>query len=122
MAPEPDPSSTEDRSAVASNTTYTRIPEAVQQAFNIRVQTSAAVGGGFSGAKIYRVDTIDGRQLAVRQTPATAALPSVRRRALHLLLGRIAGSGLTQVPVPMWPGIETNIFSPSLPVSGLAGI
>ena len=82
---------------------HPEIPESVRRAYGLTISSATAVSGGFSGATVFRATTVDGRMLAIRRTPNSAKLPAPRRIRLHGLLSRVAGLGLSQIPVPMIP-------------------
>lgn len=79
------------------------IPHEVQRAYDLTIQTYATVGGGFSGAVVFRATTNDGRELAIRGTPKSVALPSTRMWRLQTLLQEISRNGCQLVPVPLPP-------------------
>ena len=82
---------------------HPEIPETVRQAFGLAITSATAVGGGFSGATVFRATTNDGRTLAIRRTPNSAKLPAKRNIRLYGLLSRLAGLGLNQIAVPLIP-------------------
>ena len=75
----------------------------VARLFGIEVQAVTQVGGGFSGATVYRVDSQDGQPYAIRSTPLSVCLPELRTRALHRLLRAVSSDGVSVVPVPIQP-------------------
>ena len=79
------------------------IPYSVQRAYRLIIDTATAVSGGFSGAAVFRATTSDGRQLSIRRTPKSVALPPERMRRLHRLLHQISDSGCRIIPVPFTP-------------------
>ena len=79
------------------------IPLEVERAYDLTIQTSAVVGGGFSGAVVIRGATNDGRELAIRGTPKSCSLPSARMWRLHTLLREMSRNGCQLVPVPLLP-------------------
>lgn len=79
------------------------IPETVRRAYDLTISSVTAVSGGFSGATVFRALTVDGRTLAIRQTPNTATLTAKRRIRLRGLLSQLAELGLKQIPVPLIP-------------------
>ena len=81
------------------------IPETVRRAYDLTISSVTAVSGGFSGATVFRVLTVDGRTLAIRQTPNAATLPAKRRIRLRGLLSQLAELGLKQIPVPLIPNM-----------------
>ena len=79
------------------------IPPSVQRAYDVSIRTATAVSGGFSGATVFRATTIDGRELAVRRTPRSVALPPERMKRLYRLLRQISQAGFRLIPVPFLP-------------------
>jgi hypothetical protein len=77
------------------------IPLIVQRAFDVSIHDATIVGGGFSGADVFRATTDDGRDLAIRRTPKLIALPSGRLSELHHLLREMSRRGCDTVAVPM---------------------
>ena len=75
------------------------------------VQTiDAPPRSGFSGAAVYRV-TAGPQTYALRRWPAV--MDASRLRELHDLLGSIASSGMTVVPVPILTASLTSIATPA---------
>lgn len=77
------------------------IPHFVQHAFDVSIFDATIVGGGFSGAVVFRATADDGRELAVRRTPKIIALPSARLSELHNLLREMSRRGCTTIGVPL---------------------
>ena len=77
------------------------IPLYVQRAFDVSIRDATLVGGGFSGAAVFRATTDDGRELAVRRTPNIIALPPARLSELHYLLREMSRRGCDTIAVPM---------------------
>ena len=69
--------------------------------YGIEIQTLAAVGGGFSGACIFRVEDSCGGVYAVRRTPTADAMPAERHCELVALLRDINVRGCEIIPVPL---------------------
>ncbi len=111
------------------------IPLFVQRAFNVSIDDATIVGGGFSGAAVFRATTDDGRELAIRRTPRAIALPTERMVELHRLLFLISQRGCETIAVPMlttdpneslamsWLQIENNFWQmePWMPGASRAG-
>lgn len=79
------------------------IPNSVQRAYDLTIHDAVAIGGGFSGAAVFRATTSGGRELAIRRTPKSVALPPERMRRLHGLLHQISECGCQLIPVPLIP-------------------
>lgn len=79
------------------------IPYSVERAFGVTIRSCTAVSGGFSGAVIVRATTDDDRDLAIRRTPGSIALPPERVKQLYDLLLRMSQSGCGFIPVPLLP-------------------
>ncbi len=79
------------------------VPYTVERAFGVTIRSCAVVSGGFSGAVIVRARTHDDRELAIRRTPGSIALPLERMKRLYDLLLRISRNGCGFVPVPLLP-------------------
>ncbi len=90
---------------------HSDIPETVRRAYDLTISSVTPVSGGFSGARVFRVLTGDGRTLAIRRTPNTATLPAKRRIRLYRLLSQLAELGLNQIPVPLIP--NTTLGNPA---------
>ncbi len=86
----------------------TIIPYAVKRAYNVTILTATVVSGGFSGTAVFKATTIDGRELAIRRTSKSVALPPERMRRLHGLLHHISQSGCQFIPVPLMPAKATT--------------
>ncbi len=86
----------------------TIIPHAVKRAYNVTIRTATVVSGGFSGTAVFKATTIDGRELAIRRTSKSVALPPDRMRRLHGLLCQISQSGCQLMPVPLMPAKATT--------------
>lgn len=78
------------------------IPLFVQRAFDVSIRDATLVGGGFSGAAVFRATTDDGRELAVRRTPESIALPLPRLSTLHHLLREMSRRGCNIIAVPLF--------------------
>ena len=86
------------------------IPYAVQRAYNVTILTATAVSGGFSGTAVFQTTTNDGRELAVRRTPKSMALPPERLRRLYGILRQISQCGCQVIPLQLLPANpETQI-------------
>ena len=81
----------------------TIIPHAVKRAYNVIILTATVVSGGFSGTAVFKATTSDGRELAIRRTSKSVALPPERMRRLHGLLHQISQAGCQLIPVPLKP-------------------
>lgn len=93
---------------------HPEIPDLVGRSYGLTISSVTAVGGGFSGATVFKAITDDGRTLAIRRTPNSVTLPAKRRIRLQSLLSRLAQLGLNQIPVPLIPGkTESGIAIPA---------
>lgn len=81
----------------------TVIPQSVQQAFGVSVLAATKIGGGFSGANVFRATTDDGRTLAIRCIPDSIAQSAQRMTEFHNLVSRIAQLGCEVIAVPLLP-------------------
>ncbi|MEZ6031665.1 MAG: phosphotransferase [Planctomycetaceae bacterium] len=89
-----------------------RIPDSVGRAFGFTIHNATVATGGFSGVRVFRATTNDGRELAVRGTPAAQVLPSGRIVGLYRLLRWISQAGDCPVPVPLVPAVGVFPASP----------
>jgi hypothetical protein len=69
--------------------------------YGIEIQTLVPVGGGFSGACIFRVEDLSGAVYALRRTPAADAMPVERYCQLVALLRDVSLSGCGFIPVSL---------------------
>ncbi len=80
-----------------------RIPDSVERAWEFTIRKATVATGGFSGVRVFHAITNDGRELAIRATPASACLPPERMIGLYRLLRWISQAGDCPVPVPLLP-------------------
>ncbi|MFO1003308.1 MAG: phosphotransferase [Planctomycetaceae bacterium] len=69
--------------------------------YGIEIETLVLVGGGFSGACIFRVKDTSRAVFALRRTPAADAMEADRYCELVSLLRDVRGRGCGVVPVPL---------------------
>lgn len=69
--------------------------------YGVEIQTLAPVGGGFSGACIFRVEHSSGAEFALRRTPVADAMPAERYCELAALLRDVSLRGCEFVPVAL---------------------
>jgi aminoglycoside phosphotransferase (APT) family kinase protein len=69
--------------------------------FGIECRHVSRIPGGFSGAMVFQVTSIDEHTFAVRATPEGIALPLFRRRSLHRLLAWLHSQELSCVAEPL---------------------
>jgi hypothetical protein len=84
----------------------------IAEYFEIAEASVERVGGGFSGAEVYKVTAVDQRQYAVRCTPLDSSLPRDRLQALHQLLSRMQTSGLRTIAVPLPHRLNNRVWQP----------
>ena len=69
--------------------------------YGIEIQTLAPVGGGFSGACVFRLEELSGAVYVLRRTPAADAMPVERYCELVALLSDVSLRGCGIIPVPL---------------------
>lgn len=69
--------------------------------YGIEILTLAPVGGGFSGACVFKAEDSSGAVFALRRTPAADTMPVERYCELVALLRDVRSSGYELIPVPL---------------------
>lgn len=69
--------------------------------YGIEIRTLTPVGGGFSGACVFRVEDLSGTAYALRRTPGADAMPVERYCELLALLRDVSSSGCPFVPIAL---------------------
>ncbi len=90
--------------------------------YGIEVQTLAPVGGGFSGACIFKVEDSSGSVFALRRTPAADAMPAERYSELIALLSDVSSRGCAIIPVPLRHQLSSVGLIETSPVRGFLNL
>lgn len=69
--------------------------------YGVEIRTLVPVGGGFSGACIFKVEDSSGALFALRRTPASDAMPVQRYCELVSVLREVSSRGCSVIPVPL---------------------
>jgi len=80
-------------------------PELTAKRWGVEVQTCEKVSGGFSGARVWKMQSCEGLRYAIRLTDCSDAAEIERRNELCEWMAAAFTDGLTCVPVPLKPFI-----------------
>lgn len=86
---------------IAGDTADNAEAKQIAALYGIEIQTLVPVGGGFSGACVFRIEHSSGGVFALRRTPAADAMPAERYCGLVALLRDVRSHGCTVIPVPL---------------------